>query len=111
MLRISAFAIAALIILAHTRVAEADAVPLKTEFGTLVVSVLINEETVLSFTIDSAASEILFLLMCSRRLSVRVRSQATRSIPRATGWQMARSSIRNASAFDLCESALSKSAT
>jgi hypothetical protein len=57
-LRVSTFAIAALIILADTRVAEADAVPLKAEDGTLVVSVLVNEEIVLSFTIDSAASDV-----------------------------------------------------
>ena len=58
MLRISAFAIAALLTLAHTRVADADAVPLKAEDGTLVVSVLVNEEIALSFTIDSAASDV-----------------------------------------------------
>ncbi len=57
-LRISAFAIAVLLTLAHTRVVEADAVPLKAEDGTLVVSVLVNEEIALSFTIDSAASDV-----------------------------------------------------
>ena len=59
MRRIPAFAITALIILAHTRVARADAVPLRAEDGTLVgVPVLINEAIVLSFTIDSAASDV-----------------------------------------------------
>lgn len=69
MRRISAFAITALIILAHSHVAEADAVPshvakadavpLKAKYGTLVtVPVLINEEIELSFTIDSAASDV-----------------------------------------------------
>jgi gag-polyprotein putative aspartyl protease len=57
--RIPAFAITALIVLAHTRVAGADAVPLRAEDGTLVgVPVLINEAIVLSFTIDSAASDV-----------------------------------------------------
>jgi gag-polyprotein putative aspartyl protease len=57
--RIPAFAITAFIMLAHTRVAEADAVPLRAEDGTLVgVPVLINEAIVLSFTIDSAASDV-----------------------------------------------------
>jgi len=57
--RISAFAITALIILAHSHVAEADAVRLKEKYGTLVaVPVLINEEIELSFTIDSAASDV-----------------------------------------------------
>jgi gag-polyprotein putative aspartyl protease len=57
--RIPAVAIMALIILAHTRIAEADAVPLKAEDGTLVgVPVLINAEIVLSFTIDSASSDV-----------------------------------------------------
>jgi gag-polyprotein putative aspartyl protease len=57
--RIPIFAITALIILADTRVAEADAVPLRAEDGTLVgVAVLINEEIELGFTIDSASSDV-----------------------------------------------------
>jgi gag-polyprotein putative aspartyl protease len=57
--RIPAFAIAAFIMLAYARIAEADAVPLRAEDGTLVgVPVLINEAIVLSFTIDSAASDV-----------------------------------------------------
>jgi gag-polyprotein putative aspartyl protease len=57
--RIPAFAITVFIMLAYARVAEADAVPLRAEDGTLVgVPVLINEAIVLSFTIDSAASDV-----------------------------------------------------
>jgi hypothetical protein len=57
--RIPAFAITAFIMLAYARVAGADAVPLRAEDGTLVgVPVLINEAIVLSFTIDSAASDV-----------------------------------------------------
>jgi hypothetical protein len=45
--------------LAYARIAGADAVPLRAEDGTLVgVPVLINEAIVLSFTIDSAASDV-----------------------------------------------------
>jgi hypothetical protein len=57
--RIPAFAIAAFIMLAYARIAGADAVPLRAEDGTLVgVPVLVNEAIVLSFTIDSAASDV-----------------------------------------------------
>jgi hypothetical protein len=45
--------------LACVRVAGADAIPLRAEDGTLVgVPVLVNEAVVLSFTIDSAASDV-----------------------------------------------------
>jgi hypothetical protein len=57
--RFPAFAITTFIMLAYARVAGADAIPLRAEDGTLVgVPVLINEAIVLSFTIDSAASDV-----------------------------------------------------
>jgi len=56
--RISAFAITALIILANSDVAEADAVPLKERDGTWVVRAVINEQLVLGFTIDSASVDV-----------------------------------------------------
>ena len=59
MRRFPAFAITTFIMLACVRVAGADAIPLRAEDGTLVgVPVLVNEAVVLSFTIDSAASDV-----------------------------------------------------